>query len=98
MMKYKCPVCRANVDYKGLCLDCYYDPNKRKKYEEKLEKKRKYYKGKEIKSIDEMLNQEFVYIGNKILHISFVKNMTVATILTMKIYYALKKEVENDNN
>lgn len=98
MEKYKCPICGENVIFKGLCYDCFSNPTIRKKHEEKLEKKRKYYKGEEIKSIDEMLKQEFVYLGNKISHISFVKSMTLRTILKMKIYYALKKEGKNDRD
>ena len=39
-----------------------------KKHQIKLESKRKYKKGEPIKSLDELMNQEFVYMNHKIYH------------------------------
>lgn len=39
-----------------------------KKYNEYLESKRKYTKGEQIISIDELMNQEFIYLYHKIYH------------------------------
>lgn len=71
-------------------------------HEEKLEKKRKYKKGEPIESLDEIMEQEFIYIYNTIWHKTRFANLQVFWLRhQMKmghIYKAIKKEQNNDTN
>ena len=65
------------------------------KYEKYLESKRKYIKGESIKTFDELLNQEFVYIYGGIRHIAFVKSQQLNCLYNQlkqgRIYKAVMK-------
>lgn len=71
------------------------------KYRELLQSKRKYEQGEPISNINELLEQEFVYVFGGIRHIEVVKHLQLATIISMifgkRIYKAIKK-VEVMNN
>ena len=66
------------------------------KYEKHLERKRKYKIGGHIKSFDDCLNEEFIYIGEKIYHrgwfMSFQVNLLNNLIKRNLVNYAIKKE------
>jgi hypothetical protein len=68
------------------------------KHQEYLNKHRKYEKGEQIKSLDELLQQEFVMWFNHTRHIEFIKNWQFNSILKQlengKLYKAVKKEEE----
>lgn len=94
---YKCPICGKEQVGKGYCYKCltsrYEDI---KIHEEKLEKRRKYTHGDNIKSIDEIFNYGLVYLNNKIMCSSFLLSMPCHTVHHMVhgncIYRAVKKE------
>jgi len=81
-----------------ICKECLLDEDKLAEHFVKLEKKRKYRKGERITSIDEMLEQEFVYWNDKITHNgwfgSWQLRMTKMAIERGIIYKAIKKESE----
>ena len=66
------------------------------KHEETLEKRRKYKKGQLIESLDEIMEQEFIYIYNTIWHKTRFANLQISWLRhQMKmghIYKAIKKE------
>lgn len=70
------------------------------KHEEKLEKKRKYKKGKPITSLDEFIQQDIVFVLGKPFHRRWVANWQIGWIkhLMIKGYVckAIKKENDND--
>ncbi len=74
---------------------------KEAKHEEQLEKKRKYKKGECVKSLDELIEQEFVYIFDQITHRKWFANYQIGFIklLIIRGYVckAIKKENENEN-
>lgn len=67
-----------------------------KKNEERLEKKRKYKKGKPIKSLDELMQQEFVYLQHKIYHYGWFSSWQGHSLKRLvdsgSLYKAIKKE------
>ena len=69
------------------------------KRQSKNEKKRKYRKGAAIRSVDDLLKQEFVYFDDKIYHCGWVRSwqlgMVVRHMENGRIFYAIRKE--NDN-
>lgn len=66
------------------------------KHKEKLEKRRKYKQGDAITSIDELLQQEWVFVFGKPRHIEFVKSLQFRNILDLierkNIWKAIKKQ------
>lgn len=86
-MKNPCKLCE-----KSDCYKC----EERLKYEKHLEQKRKYKMGDNIKSFDDCLNQEFIYIWRKIYHrgwfMSFQVNLLNNLIKRNLVNYAIKKE------
>ena len=62
----------------------------------KNQKKRKYVKGEEIKSLDEWLEQEFVFFNDKVTHRGWFLSWQLKFALDMlgagRIYYAILKE------
>jgi hypothetical protein len=96
-IKYKCPICKKEHIGKGYCYDCsMFKKEEIKTHEEELEKRRTYKHGNNILSIDEIFNQNLVYLGNKIMSIGFLISMPCQTVNNMIqgkcIYYAVKKE------
>lgn len=76
------------------------------KHNEKLEKRRKYKQGDAITSIDELLQQEWVFVFGKPRHIEFVKSLQFRNILDLierkNIWKAIKKQknswqIKNDS-
>ena len=57
--------------------------------------KPRFEKGKPIKSLDDLYNQELVYVGDKILHSGFYKNWTLKLCQQLiddeSVFYALEK-------
>lgn len=99
--KDKCRICKKEFEGKYIlhfCDDCWNDHEKRKRYYEKLEKKRKYKKGEPITSLDELAEQEFIYFGNVIYHKGWFQNWSlvrVCILLKNKLLYkAIKKKYE----
>lgn len=72
-----------------------------KKHYDKLESKRKYYKGDVITTLDELLEQKFVYWWDRIKHINVVKSLQFRMVLSLledkRFSKAIKKEDNNDN-
>ena len=68
------------------------------RHKEYLLSKRKYRQGEPITSLDELLQQQFVYVFRSIRHIEVVKHLQLATILSAinrkGIYKAIKKSEE----
>ena len=64
-------------------------------HEQELEKRRKYRQGDAITSLDELLQQEFVYLPWGIRHIGCVKSLQLRFILDLienkRIWKAIKK-------
>lgn len=64
-------------------------------HEQKLEKRRKYRKGEAIASLEELLQQDFVYVFGRIKHIEYVKSLQLRFILDLienkRIWKAIKK-------
>lgn len=57
--------------------------------------KPRFEKGKPIKSLDDLYNQELVYVGDKILHSGFYKNWNLKLCQQLiddeSVFYALEK-------
>lgn len=75
--------------------------DKKKKYQEYRISTRKYTKGDPIKSIEELLGEEMVFIFGVPRHIEYVKQLSIAMILNQihfgKVGKAVKKtEVMNN--
>jgi len=133
MKKYKCPICKEESKYKGICFKCenkynYYNYyailkneitndleysykeilsfkdvyEKVKKHIEKLEKNRKYHKGEQIKNLDELLKQQYVYFFSSIRHIEVIKSLQLRFVLNALeiniFHFAIKKENDNAKN
>lgn len=68
---------------------------KDRKRKEKNIQRRKYRKGDPIRSVDELLKQEFVYFDDKIYHCGWVRswqlNMVVRHMDNSRIFYAIRK-------
>lgn len=96
--KYKCRVCKTELKYNlGYCQDC--RENRKEdieKYEQKLESRRKYYKGNKISSLEQFEKQKFVYWYHKIYSVEFIKSLQYRFVLEMirkeSLYEAIKKE------
>lgn len=72
-----------------------------KKHKDELnQKRRKYRKGEPIKTLDELVNEEFVYLNDKITHwgwfMSWQLKMTLDMIARGAICYAIRKEDDED--
>lgn len=94
---YKCPICGKEQFGRGYCYECLTNRHEDIKiHEEKLEKRRKYKHGNNIKSIDEIFNCNLIYLNNKIMSPSFLLSMPCQTVHHIVhgnyIYYAVKKE------
>lgn len=72
------------------------------KHEETLEKQRKYKKGELIETLDQLVNQDFIYLNNKIYNrgwfLSWQLSFTNHLIIRKKLFKAIKKEQNNDTN
>lgn len=66
------------------------------KHEETLEKQRKYEKGEPIETLDQLVNQDFIYLNNKIYNhswfLSWQLSYTNELIISKKLFKAIKKE------
>ena len=73
-----------------------------KKNEEKLEKKRKYKKGEPIKSLDELMQQEFIYFQHKIYHYGWFGSWQGHCLKRLldsgSFYKAIKKHNAKENS
>ena len=72
-----------------------------KKHKDELnQKRRKYRKGEPIKTLDELVNEEFVYLNDKITHwgwlMSWQLKMALDMIARGAICYAIRKEDDED--
>ena len=69
------------------------------KRQAKNEKKRKFCKGDLIQTVDELLEQEFVYWGDKLYNrgwfMSWQLRMTMAALKRGSIYHAIRKDDDN---
>lgn len=69
--------------------------SKRTDYQSYLIDNRKYRKSDAVTGIDDLLNQEFVYIFDAVRHIEYVKHLQLALLLQLismkRIYKAIKK-------
>lgn len=78
--------------YNNRCLHC----ENHAKHQKYLDQHRKYEKGEQIKSLDELLQQECVMWFNHTRHIEFIKNWQFGYILKQlkngNLYKAIKKE------
>ncbi len=100
-VKNKCRICKKEFEdvYRlHFCEDCWADSEKMKKYYEKLEKKRKYRKGELITSLDELAEQEFIYLGNVIYHMGWFQNWSLIRmhhlVKNRVLYKAIRKKFE----
>lgn len=93
----KCVICHKEKEntYDRFCTKCSEDEIKLRKYNDNLEKRRRYTKGEVIHSFDELLEQELIYVSSKIYHIGWVKswkiNMTENYLKRNIVYKAIKK-------
>lgn len=66
------------------------------KHEEALEKQRKYKKGELIETLDQLVNQDFIYLNNKIFNrgwfLSWQLSYANELIIRKKLFKAIKKE------
>lgn len=102
MRQNPCRYCAVSMLYKGghgptwtpECRNC----EKRKKHQEYLQKKRKFEKGEVITSVEDLLKQEWVMLGESTRHIEVLKSMPLRVVLMFlngnKIYKAMRKESE----
>lgn len=85
MKQNPCRYCALSYEYKGRhksgykkeCYECEYN----KKHKEYLKGQRKFEIGEPIKTIDELLEQEWVMWGDKTTHIEVIKNLQLRFIL-----------------
>lgn len=130
-MKHKCPICKTEQKYRGVCFNCDVSYNQYKAYAEKdewilsklnctyseygelvkdkkdtyekvkkhyenLEKHRRYTKGDHIRTFEELLKQEIVWLGSSPKPIAFILSMqlnTVKNMLTRKqLCYCVEKQ------
>lgn len=86
MKQNPCRYCTLANEHKGRhlprfwdekCAKCEYN----KKHKEYLKSKRKFEIGEPIKTIDELLEQEWVMWGDKTTHIKVIKNLQLRFIL-----------------
>lgn len=101
MSKNPCRNCKSALNYKGRHLpgwDCQRDCEKRKKHEEYLKSKRVFTQGEPIRTLDELLNQEYVMWGRSPRHIEMIKSLQLRTVLNFLengwFFNAVKKESE----
>ena len=100
---WKCPICKTERAYKGVCYNC--QITRKLEYQdhlEKLEKKRKYRQGVVIPTIDELIKCEFVYWNDKIYHRAFIQSLQFSMVLRILnrygFKYAIRKESEYGSN
>lgn len=103
MTRNPCKNCKYAFVYKGRHMhgwECHLDCDKYRKHQEYLERKRIFRKGDVIKSIEELLNCEWVMWGDKPRHIEVIKCMQLNSILRfIQLGYfnkAVRKEVDNE--
>ena len=100
--KNPCRYCVAAIEYKGRhspsfvveCQQCEY----RKKHEAYLESKRKFKSGDPIKSMSELLEQEWVIWHGHTKHIEMFRSMSVRTVEMFLAHGAFKKAIRKENN
>lgn len=68
-----------------------------KKHYDKLESKRKYYKGDVITTLDELLEQKFVYWWDRIKHINVVKSLQFRMVLSLLEDKRFSKAIKKEN-
>ena len=100
-MKNPCRNCdNAYIDHNGWhkrnwqesCFNC----DKHKKYDEFLDKYRRYEKGEHIKSLDELSNcGNYVYVCDKLTHMGWLTSMQFRTVQgffdSRLIYHAIDR-------
>lgn len=96
---YKCPICKKEVFHKGICYDCLETKKEEvQEHEKLLEKRRKYKRGEQILSVDEIFNHKLVYVNHKITHIGFLCSQPARNVYNDvkkgRIFKAIKKEQE----
>lgn len=83
--------------YDEKCRECEY----RKKHEEYLKSQRKYEIGEKIDTFQELMDQNFVFVGSlrSPMHIEAIKSWQVRTVLNRldqgRFYKAIKRESED---
>lgn len=111
---YRCAVCHKFPDinedwnffsynYKGIiCKKCRNDKQAIIKYEKRLEKNRKYTQGDIIKTLDELLKQDIVFLGGRTRNKAWIYSQQIhwlkGRIDSGAFKYAIKKKGENDTD
>lgn len=84
MKQNSCRYCALSYEYKGKhykgSLECEHCENI-KKHREYLKSQRKFEVGEPIKTLNELLEQEWVMWGNKTTHIEVIKNLQLRFVL-----------------
>lgn len=101
LSKNPCRYCVAAIEYKGRhspsftveCQQCQY----RKEHEEYLESKRQFKSGDPIKSMSELLKQEWVIWHGHTKHIEMFRSMSVRTVEMFLAHGAFKKAIRKEN-
>jgi len=96
----KCRICKKEILWRGYCKDCMENRKEDIKiYENKLESRRKYKRGKRIWTIEQFDKCSFIYWHNQIKHVEFVKSWQYRIVLKAInngwFYEAIKKEELN---
>lgn len=88
MKQNPCRYCALAREYKGRHFPSFFDKKcaiceYSKRHNEYLKSQRKYEAGEPIKTIDELLEQEWVMWGEKTTHIEVIKNLQLRFILKL---------------
>lgn len=102
LSKNPCRCCVAAIEYKGRhspsftveCQQCQH----RKDHEEYLESKRKFKAGDPIKSMSELLEQEWVIWHGYTKHIEMFRSMSIRTVEMFLKCGAFKKAIRKEKN
>lgn len=98
-IKWRCPICKIRVPYRGsICTDCYL---KRQdeiiEHKNKLEKNRKYRNGETITTLKELLEQEIVMWFGRPRHIEVIKSLQLRAILQFLNKGYFEKAIKKDD-
>ena len=102
LSKNPCRYCVAAIEYKGRhspsygvqCQECKY----RKEHEAYLESKRQFEAGDPIKSLSELLEQEWVIWHGHTKHIEMLRSMSIRTVEMFLKCGAFKKAIRKENS
>lgn len=107
MKQNPCRYCALSYEHRGRHYRSYepqcYECENLKSHIEYLKSQRKYEIGEKINSLDDLLNQKFVYLGksNRPMHIEAVKSFQLRSVLQCLerggFYMAVKRESEKSN-